>query len=837
MDLLDITHANLKTGSQGADILLPVPLDGPLTYAIPHALEDKIQLGSIVLVPLGKRKEYAGLVIKIHHVSNEVDHVIKPIKQVIYPGQWCTSHQKKLWSWIATYYMANLGEVMQAALPTLLRISSETQYVSLLTEAEALDQEALFDPVDLEILTVLTQHGPMAQNMLIRHTGLANPLSALKRLMKLRAVAIKESIGQTYSPKKAIRYRLAEYLLASSKDFEEALAQLKRAPKQLETFVKLSTPKSHQHPLGNHASALPENLNKPAVTALVKRGWVEKYWVDLDRLEESYIPNQPEAVQLSPEQESALHSIQDVWKKNSTKAVLLQGVTGSGKTMLYIELIKKCLDQGRQALFMLPEIALTTQMIRRIRQYFDCPIGVYHSRFSPAYRVELYQKVLQGEISIVLGARSSVFLPFKDLGLVIVDEEHEASYKQQDPSPRYQGRDVALMLAKYHEASIILGSATPSLESLQNVTSGKWEKIELNQRYNQLPIPSPEVIDLVDAKKRHQLKGQFTHKLIHEIQSCLERQEQVILFQNRRGYSTLARCVTCETTAKCHQCDVSLTYHKFSGNLRCHYCGSTSRLTVRCTSCSSQNWELYGSGTQRIEEEIQTLFPAARILRMDRDTATSRTRYEAMLKDIENYKYDILIGTQLISKGLDFQRVTLVGVIDADELLHFPNFRNHERCFNALQQLAGRSGRGGQVGKFLIQSKQVDHPVLEALVKNKRSDFINHENAVRLKYCYPPTYQFTIFEFSHKERKRAEDAAKYFALGLQQRLDKEFVLGPSLPPVERIRNTYRWEVVLKIPRDAVSAQRWRDAVVEVEQYRKAEHSIRSVRLRINVDAG
>ena len=352
-----------------------------------------------------------------------------------------------------------------------------------------------------------------------------------------------------------------------------------------------------------------------------------------------------------------------------------------------------------------------------------------------------------------------------------------------------------------------------------------------------MAIPTPQLIDLVDAKKRHQVTGQFSKVLIEAIHACLARKEQVILYQNRRGYATLARCKTCESTAKCHQCDVSLTYHKYSGNLRCHYCGSTARLTSRCASCSSQQWELYGSGTQRIEEEIESLFPQARILRMDRDTAASRKRYEAMLKGIEEYKYDILIGTQLIGKGLDFQRVTLVGVLDADEMLHFPTFRNNERCYNTLKQLAGRAGRGQKAGQVLIQSRQVDHPVLKALTEDSWEAFIEHEQSVREQYNYPPTFQFTVFEFSHKDVQKTAAAALYFATGMKQRLGSDCVLGPSLPPVERVRNTYRREVILKTVRNSSVAKQWRNAVNELEQHRKSEHAIRSVRLKINVDAG
>ena len=829
MNLLDITHASATLSPRVAEVLLPLPLGNALTYAIPLALEDDIKEGSIVLVPLGKRKEYAGLVTRLDDVEKNAQTAVKPIKQVIYQGQWSTPGQLELWRWMAAYYMANLGDIMQAALPTLLKISSETLYVALVDSVDTMDDDQVLDETDLEILSTLTTHGPLAQSMIIRHTGLANPLASLKRLMKLRLVAIKESLGQTYSPKRAVRYRLTKELLESPEAFDNALAQLHRAPKQQEAFLKLS--------VGQHEESSPNTSHKTALNALTKRGWVEKYWIDLNRLEESYIAQQPKDVELSSEQSSALASIQGIWQTNSNKAILLQGVTGSGKTMLYIELIKDCLRRGGQALFMLPEIALTTQMIHRIRQYFDCPIGVYHSRFSPAYRVELYQKVLRGEISIILGARSSVFLPFKKLGLVIVDEEHEASYKQQDPTPRYHGRDVALMLAKQHKASIILGSATPSLESLQNVASGKWERVELHNRFNQLAIPTPQLIDLVDAKKRHQVTGQFSKVLIEAIHACLARKEQVILYQNRRGYATLARCKTCESTAKCHQCDVSLTYHKYSGNLRCHYCGSTARLTSRCASCSSQQWELYGSGTQRIEEEIESLFPQARILRMDRDTAASRKRYEAMLKGIEEYKYDILIGTQLIGKGLDFQRVTLVGVLDADEMLHFPTFRNNERCYNTLKQLAGRAGRGQKAGQVLIQSRQVDHPVLKALTEDSWEAFIEHEQSVREQYNYPPTFQFTVFEFSHKDVQKTADAALYFAIGMKQRLGSDCVLGPSLPPVERVRNTYRREVILKTVRNSSVAKQWRNAVNELEQHRKSEHAIRSVRLKINVDAG
>ena len=831
MNLLDITHADENIGSLVAEVLLPLPLGTALSYAVPVSLEDEIDEGSIVLVPLGRRKEYAGLVLSLGVVEKNTQNAIKPIKQMIYQGQWSTSAQLELWRWMAAYYMANLGDVMQAALPTLLKISSETLYIALIDDVESIEDDVNLDDSDLEILHTLIIHGPLAQSIIIRHTGLANPLTTLKRLMKFRLVAIKESLGKTYSPKRAIRYRLTNDLLESPEAFDNALAQLYRAPKQQEAFLNLSVEQSAD------LDGLPKTFNKTALNALAKRGWVEKYWVDLNRLEESYTVHHPKALDLSSEQASTLASIQSIWNTNSTKAILLQGVTGSGKTMLYIELIKDCLRQGRQALFMLPEIALTTQMIQRIRQYFDCPIGVYHSRFSPAYRVELYQKVLRGEISIILGARSSVFLPYKNLGLVIVDEEHEASYKQQDPTPRYHARDVALVLAKQHKASIILGSATPSLESLKNVELGKWEKVEIKNRYNQLTIPTPQLIDLIDAKKRHRVKGRFSQALIDAIQDCLNRKEQVILYQNRRGYATLARCKTCESTAKCHQCDVSLTYHKYSGNLRCHYCGSTARLTSRCASCSSQQWELYGSGTQRIEEEIESLFPQARILRMDRDTAASRKRYEAMLKGIEEHKYDILIGTQLIGKGLDFQRVTLVGVLDADEMLHFPTFRNNERCYNTLKQLAGRAGRGHKEGLVLIQSRQVDHPVLKALTENSWDAFIQHEQLVREQYNYPPAFQFTVFEFSHKDVKKTAAAALYFATGMKHRLGNDCILGPSLPPVERVRNTYRREVILKTSRNSSSAKQWRNAVRELEDHRKLEHAIRSVRLKINVDAG
>ncbi|HRR63044.1 MAG TPA: primosomal protein N', partial [Paludibacteraceae bacterium] len=672
--------------------------------------------GMRVVVPFGKKKMYSAIIYLVHSIKPNLPYEIKEIicfldeKPIIRPLQ------IKFWEWIANYYLSSLGEVYQSAIPSGLKLESETR-ICINSSFEIDDS---FSKREMKILEALSDKKEITISQLIKKTGINNILPLLNSLLEKNAIEIKEELTEKIRPKTEIFVRLSP-----SAQNEEQLHQifdsLARAKKQLNllmTYVELSKCLSPQ-PVEVSKKMLLEKSGVSATTldALVKRKILETYTKEIDRLNHSALPVN-DLYPLNSFQQKALSEIEEQFLQKNV--VLLHGVTSSGKTELYLHLIQKTLNEGKQVLYLVPEIALTTQLTSRLRRVFGNKLGVYHSRFSDAERVEIWNNVLNNKgYEIIIGARSSIFLPFRQLGLIIVDEEQETSYKQFDPAPRYHARNAAIVLTSLHEAKTLLGTATPAIESYYNAQIGKYGLVELNQRYLELSMPEILVVDLKEAYRKRQIEGHFTPLLLEKMKNALENREQIILFQNRRGYARYLECKMCAYVPKCKNCDVSLTFHKTSNTLICHYCGYSEPISTVCPACGTPH-ELSnkGFGTEKIEDEIRKFFPETRIARMDLDTTKSRKSYEKIIADFEQYKIDILVGTQMVTKGLDFDRVSLVGILNADNLFHFPDFRAYERAFQLLAQVSGRAGRKNKQGTVILQTFEPQHPIIQQVINN-----------------------------------------------------------------------------------------------------------------------
>ncbi|HEX5652143.1 MAG TPA: primosomal protein N' [Chitinophagaceae bacterium] len=776
-----------------AEIIIPLALPKNYTWAIPSQIGDAVKPGCRVEVNLGKNKKYAGIVKQLLDTKPEFFEP-KDILNLLDAEPVIFEEQLKLWEWIASYYMCSEGEVMAAALPAHFKLSSETILVfndeygddfSALDHDEYLVAEALLIKKELRITEV--------QQLL----DSSHVYPVINRLIHKKLVFVWESLKQTYTPKKE-----TYVLLNPVYDNEEALASLlnnwTRAPKQMELLL------AYLHLLKTEGEVTkPALLKKSGASEAQLKGLVEKNIVrtekrHVDRLQ--YLPrNITIDFTLTNLQKQAFSQLE---KKLEEKAVcLLHGITSSGKTLLYIKLIEEQLKQGRQVLYMLPEIALTSQIIRRLQKHFGGYVGIYHSKFSQNERVEIWNKVQQGELKIILGARSSVFLPFQALGLVICDEEHDTSFKQQDPAPRYNGRDAAIYLASLFQARTVLGSATPSLESYFNASSGKYGLVELSQRYGEMQLPAIEIVDTKSLEQHDRSKVMISPALKENMEAVIARNKQVILFQNRRGYDPYQVCKTCGWIPQCKYCDVSLTYHKLTNKLVCHYCGSTYPPVNTCAACGSHVFMHRNFGTEKIEEQIQETFPDARIARMDIDTVKGKNAHDILIQQFEQGRIDILVGTQMVVKGLDFDNVDLVCVLDADGLLHFADFRVNERAFQLMEQVSGRTGRKEATGKVLIQTRQPSHPVLLHVQQHDYKKMFLDELEKRKQFSYPPFSRIIQLTFKHKIKEVVERGAQQFAVALGSKYGN-YIVGPAEPVIGRIRNLFLMEILLKLPRDS-----------------------------------
>ena len=804
------------------DVIVPLPIASQYTYSLPPEFEESVKEGCRVVVSFGRKKFYTAIVTKVHDAAPE-GYETKDIEEVLDASPVLLPRQLEFWNWLSTYYLCTLGDVYKAAVPSGMKLESET-IVVYNEEFEAI--QPLGDS-EQRLLDVLSSDKEQCVTQLQRTLALKNILPVVKRLLDKEAIFVKEDLKRNYKPRTEARVRLVNRGL-DELGMMALFNELSRAKKQLAVlmkYVELSGWSSRDESL--HEVAKKELLEKANATTTIFNGLVDKgifevYYQEIGRLDKSEV-SLSEGNVLNPSQQMAFTSILENFRQKSV--CLLHGVTSSGKTEIYIHLIQEALRQGKQVLYLLPEIALTTQITERLKRVFGNRLGVYHSKFPDAERVEIWQKQLgEKEYDVILGVRSSIFLPFKRLGLVIVDEEHENTYKQQDPPPRYHARSSAIMLASMYGAKVLLGTATPSVESYFNATNGKYGLVELKERFKDIQLPHIECVDIKELAHQKRMQGPFSPMLVKEIRQALDKKEQVILFQNRRGFAPMIECHTCGWVPKCKNCDVSLTYHKGLNVLTCHYCGYTYPVPRSCPACGGVELQHKGFGTERIEDDIKLIFPEARVARMDLDTTRTRSAYEKIIADFEGGKTDILIGTQMVSKGLDFDRVSIVGILNADSMLNYPDFRSYERAFQLMAQVAGRAGRKNKQGLVILQTKSPDLPVIHQVMRNDYEGLYLDQLAERQLFRYPPYYRLIYVYLKHRKESVLEQASDMMAQYLRSALGDR-VLGPDKPPVARVQTLYIKKMIVKVEQTA-SMAKVRDyllsvqhAIVEDERFR------------------
>ncbi len=807
-------------------VILPLAVPKPYTYAVPEHLVPEMRFGKRVEVQFGKAKLYTALVVEVHQRPPE-GHRPKPLLSVVDDEPIINKMQWQLWQWLADYYVCTPGEVMHAALPANLKLASETR----LTLSPLFDDS--FDELDdkeyliAEALTIQNEISiGDVRDILQQKT--VYPL--IRRMLEKRIIYLKEGLKEKYKPKTVSCVRLQEPYASQPKLLEEAFEKLSRSTRQVEAlmaYIQLSKKQEYVRRQDIYKMA---NVDSQVVKAIAKKEVFELYEREVSRLG-GYEEETVDADTLSEQQIRAMEEIKEHFKDKNT--VLLHGVTGSGKTRIYIELMQEAIARGQQVLYLLPEIALTTQIISRLEKVFGGQIAVYHSRMSNNERVEIWNSVLDGK-PLLLGARSALFLPFRKLGLIIIDEEHDSSYKQYDPSPRYNARDVAIYLAHLHGAKSLLGTATPSLESYLNAKTGKYGLVDMPERFGGLQLPAVEVVDAKKELKERKLQSHFTSVLIDELKACLERGEQAILFQNRRGYSPTYRCLTCGWHSECIHCDVSLTYHKFLNALKCHYCGYQTRLPDACPACGSKQLTIKGFGTEKIEDDLKIYLPEAKIGRMDLDTVRGKNAHGRIINDFEEGRLDILVGTQMVTKGLDFEKVGVVGVLSADQLLQFPDFRAGERAFQLMLQVSGRAGRKHKQGKVIIQAFNTTSPVLREVLSNDYASFFTREMMERREFKYPPYFRLIRITLKHKKPNTLNDGARIFEKVLKTKLG-EWAMGPAIPHVGRVRGYFLLDFMVKLQRDARKIRFAKEVVQEATDAMQNASGLSGVRVNVDVD--
>ena len=808
------------------DVIIPLPLKNTFTYALTTEEFANIAEGMRVAVPFGKTKVYTGVVLA-KHTTPPIKYEAKPIEEILDSNPTVTPIQLKFWVWMASYYMCSLGEVLKASLPSAFLLESET--VVELNKTANIDFSEL-DDNEFLIVEALQNQSLLRIQEIMQILDKQRVLPILNRLVDKQAVIINQEIYEQYKPK-VVSYVRLNAIYKQDDKLHNLLDELSRAPKQREVIFKLFETSASEKKLQASDLAKLCNTSSSVIKSLVDKGILESYQIQEDRVQfegESTLKD----ITFNAHQLKAYNSIQQSFETNSV--CLLHGVTSSGKTEIYINLIKDVLAKGEQVLYLVPEIALTTQLITRLQSYFGEEVLIYHSKYSVNERVEVYNHVKnKTKGKIVIGARSSIFLPFQELGLIIVDEEHESTFKQYDPAPRYNARDAAVVLANLFKTKVLLGSATPSIESYYNAKHQKYGFVSLNKRFGDVLPPEIELVNIKEKYKRKEMSGHFSDRLAEEILNTLKQGEQVILFQNRRGYSPYLECLTCGESPQCPNCDVSLTYHSYKNQLRCHYCGYHIAMQLECMKCGSADLTTKGLGTEQVETELKTLYPDHNIGRMDLDTTRGKHGYEKIITAFENEEIDILVGTQMLSKGLDFRNVGLVGVMNADSLLNFPDFRAHERSFQMLQQVAGRAGRTKKRGRVLIQTYNPFHQILQQVSTNDYVGMYKDQIEERHQYKYPPLCRLIRFTFRNKDFNKVNEASLWFAKSMANTF-KEHVLGPEFPPVSRIRNEYYKNVILKIPKQQ-SLSKTKEVIDKILKSYTAIGQYRGVRCVINVD--
>ncbi len=806
------------------EVILPLAVEGTFTYAIPAEFQGKLQRGQRVVVPFGGKKLYTGVIYSFHNEEPEL-YKVKSFIAVLEDYAIVPSIQLDFWNWMANYYMSSIGDVYRLAVPSALKLESET-FISKNTD-KAVEWEVL-DEYETLVMQSLEQKSAISLKEIEAFVPQKNIIPVVRALYEEGWISIDEKLKQKYNPKYLDFLRVNPKLEQNPILFQDSLESLEKAPKQKELLFQLIQEKT-THPHVQKTSFLKKfNFSNAVLKGLESKNIIEVYSLQQERMK-GYEKEVEQIASLSSAQEAALESIQNNWSSHEVN--LLDGVTSSGKTEIYIQLIQKQLDKDKNTLFLLPEIAITTQLLQRLQKKFGNDISIYHSKLNSQERVEVYKKVLQNKVKMVVGARSALFLPFADLGLIIVDEEHETSYKQSDIKPYFNARDSAIVLAKMHDAKVLLGSATPSLESIENCQEGKYGKVDLKERYGKVKPPK---VSLINLQYEGNFLGEISPQLEHKMNEVLDAGKQIILFQNRRGYTPIMECVQCGYSSECPNCDVKLTYHKISQNLKCHYCNYTSSLLESCPVCQSKIFNYKGLGTQKIEEEVVQKFPEIDVFRMDSDTMRKKNAYEELFDRFESGEIKILIGTQMISKGLDFSNVGLVAVVKTDSLFNIPDFRIEEKTYQLLMQVAGRAGRRKEQGEVIFQTYQSNNLVYQSIIQGKQEELYTHLLTERKSYQYPPYFRIIEIEFRYKNFEKVNTFSQYFTHSMYSFIPQEYVLGPTQPSVGKIRNEYIFNTMIKLPK-GISMMKIKKKLNALLAQSKTLDGFKSMKVKVVVD--
>lgn len=810
------------------DVILPIPVERAFTYRVSVAEYNFILPGMRVAVPFGKSKIYAGIV-KQTHLTAPTVYEAKEIEHILDETPLVTEDQLKLWSWIASYYMCTEGEVMRASLPSAFLLESET---ILRVNPEAIIQDESLKDDEFLIYEALQHQSELKIQEVMEILGKRTVLPPIKRLLEKGALSLQQELYEQYKPKLVKYVRLAA-IYEDEAAFNLLMEELSRAPKQRQVLLQFFTLRAQsEKPIKALELQKITGASSSLLNALVEKGVFERYEKRQDRIDFEGATTGTKT--LNDYQQVALDEIKSAFK---TKDVcVLHGVTASGKTEIYVSLIEEMLESKQQLLYLLPEIALTTQLIGRLQAYFGEKVAVFHSKYSVNERVEVWNNVLAklDKAQIIIGARSAVLLPFRNLGFIVVDEEHESSFKQFDPAPRYHARDTAIVLGSMFKAKVLLGSATPAIETVYNGINDKYGYVQLKQRHGDILMPDINLVDIKEKQRKREMTGHFSDTLLRAITDALALGEQVILFQNRRGFSPILECTTCGHAPQCPNCDVSLTYHKYKSQLRCHYCSHHIAMQLKCMACGSSELTTKGFGTEQIEVELKELYPEKSIARMDSDTTRGKYGFEKIITAFEQEEIDILVGTQMLTKGLDFRNVSLVGIMNADSMLNIPDFRAFERSYQLIAQVSGRAGRTQKQGKVLVQTYNPYHQILQQVSANKFMAMFEEQLEDRRNFKYPPFYRLIRITLKHRDYQKIEESSVWLAQALRQVLGAAAVLGPETPAVARVRNQYRRNILIKLSRKQ-NATQVKDAISRVKTSFMAIPQFRSVRLIMDVD--
>lgn len=810
------------------EVILPLSLSKTFTYSVSETEFHFLKKGMRVAVPFGKSKIYTALVVETHQ-NQPLLYEAKEIHQILDESPIVNEIQIQHWFWIASYYMCAIGDVYRGAMPSALLLESETiisqKQEGFVNETQLSDDEFL-------IYQALQQQSSLKVQDIMNILNRKNIFPVIQKLINKNILVLQEEVTESYKPK-LVRYVRLNAKFNSNEGLNELLELLKSAAKQKEivlTYFQLIA--QEKKPITLKKLTEVANVSAAIVKSLIDKSILEDYFIQTDRVDFLGTINE-KALQLSPAQQAAFDAIKTEFVQK--EVCLLHGVTSSGKTEIYIQLIEDYIKEQKQILYLLPEIALTTQLVGRLQKHFGNKVAVFHSKYNNNERVEVWNQVLNNapKAQIVIGARSALFLPFSNLGLIIVDEEHEQTFKQQDPAPRYHARDAAIVLGNYHKSKVLLGSATPSIETYFNAKTDKYGTVIISERYGNVTMPAIALVDLKDKYFRKKMTGHFSDTLIESITEALSFGEQVILFQNRRGFSPIVECMTCGHVPQCQQCDVSLTFHKHKNQLRCHYCGYSMANPVSCHSCSSPHLTTKGFGTEQIQHELVTIFPNTKIGRMDQDTTRGKFGFEKIIDSFKNREVDILVGTQMLAKGLDFDNVSLVGIMNADNMLYHPDFRAFERSFQMMTQVAGRAGRAKKQGTVIIQTYNPEHKTIQQVVHNNYVGMYDEQLYERQIYKYPPYFRLVKITLKHRDFDKLKEGSFWLYQVMQQNLPMP-VLGPEEPPINRIRNEYIRTIMVKIPQN-ISIGGTKKTIQKILNSFEVVSQYRSIKVTVNVD--